>query len=762
MGNMQPVKGNPELKQVFLSTGFVGGVNLSYADDIVNDKDFRYLSNFDLATQGSLPKRKGWGKKDALTHIFLDRSYSDTLSFEIFDSHNSTIKTTYAFVMLTDTINLMSLALNYATFAELKNFLANTPYFNQYGITLKFIIIIRLNETIKYNCYEVKLDPSKPISTCLTRQRIGEQVVLNGSYKYKNALFNIQYVTDERGVYFCDNDFESPDQLVWFDLQTNNFKHTTNDVYKPASLEIRKVGFNVLSATPLTWIASSGITTESIQGMYITSMNNIPLLSLPVNESFKVNILFTGTKNTFKFVFTNASTIGNATPETFDVTAEKIAEESTAGLAVYKITFKTQPTVDVEIKISFEATGVSVQPYIDYYDFASINPNAKPVKNLSLKGYSVTTMSQRAVYYGLNTIWFSEIGLFDYVPNYNYVIVPIDSTDKITKIVYFSQNLHIVFTERSIWKLTGSFGSDDFGVYLVSDSIGCVCPNTISLVEDKIVFLSNQGLKALKNSFYRTDLQNIETLDTKIRPIMEDGNRNAYATLFKDQYMLFNNYRGAKKTREIQSTIYDMPDTIRYYYEFDSFVFTNYANKPTMSTDLYPPFIVKNSGNLLSFVRIDNTEGVYLYGDGYLDFGYSYRSVIETARLSFGYPLHLKKIKNVVFKLSGGLLPQAIYLTVYADATKISDYKLHQTHINPLGEVVYETIDDPSFVVPSSLALFGSAVFGESKLGYTPIFLAKQRVSTKCKNISIKIECENEDSLALLSLGYTFVLRKIK
>ena len=44
------------------------------------------------------------------------------------------------------------------------------------------------------------------------------------------------------------------------------------------------------------------------------------------------------------------------------------------------------------------------------------------------------------VYYKDDTIWFSEINNFSYVPNYNYIALPIEPTDKITKIVFFISN----------------------------------------------------------------------------------------------------------------------------------------------------------------------------------------------------------------------------------------------------------------------------------------------------------------------------------
>ena len=46
MGTRQINSGNPEAKYVWLTDNFVGGVNVSYADDTVEDGEFRQLLNY--------------------------------------------------------------------------------------------------------------------------------------------------------------------------------------------------------------------------------------------------------------------------------------------------------------------------------------------------------------------------------------------------------------------------------------------------------------------------------------------------------------------------------------------------------------------------------------------------------------------------------------------------------------------------------------------------------------------------------------------
>ena len=66
----------------------------------------------------------------------------------------------------------------------------------------------------------------------------------------------------------------------------------TNSAHIPSGLEIRHIGFNVLCNDPMHSINTQGITTDSIQGVYVCTSDNIPLLSLPLGQKFLLNIMY--------------------------------------------------------------------------------------------------------------------------------------------------------------------------------------------------------------------------------------------------------------------------------------------------------------------------------------------------------------------------------------------------------------------------------------------------------------------------------------
>ena len=70
MGRYQTQRGDPETKLFYLVDQLVGGVNTDFSDDTSPDNEFRSIVNFTMDKRGSLYKRMGFGKLDALSQIF--------------------------------------------------------------------------------------------------------------------------------------------------------------------------------------------------------------------------------------------------------------------------------------------------------------------------------------------------------------------------------------------------------------------------------------------------------------------------------------------------------------------------------------------------------------------------------------------------------------------------------------------------------------------------------------------------------------------
>ena len=593
MGNYQTFRGNPENKLFYLVDQLIGGINTDFSDDVSPDNEFKSIVNFNMDKRGSLYKRMGFGKLTAVSEIL--NLYADLPIVK-----GKTPEDPYPEETNDNIVYMKMLRNDNNCFRNLSAFVGEKAYreyqalYGKQNNTFELLIVTTSKHTNTstawlYKCtlppleYDSNNQPTSKETIIVSNQVYDLPVV----FKWDRNLCNIETIEYFDKIYFTGND----KGLVVYDRTKEKFTYhgynipnQTNQAYKPNAMEIRKVGFNLIGDDPLHWVDFQGLTTDSIQGIYITTMEDKPALVLPSGGQFRVNVLYTGADNGFGFVFKEGETALSAT-----VNAN--SSKSTTGLKVYDVTLKTVPTSEVEIKVT--KTSASIDPYYDYYEVGQVDPETKVVKNLNIGDCGILEMYNRAVYYKGDTIWFSEINTFDYVPNYNYVSLPIEPTDEITKIVFF-RNVYIIFTKYRIYKMVGSFGSTDFEVLPVNLSIGCHAPNTVVPVENELYFASKRGLYALKSSEFREGIENLKELDTKIKQVTADvtmylGERTdpavryngisdrAYSVRYKDKYMLFFN------TAYEKGDLTDLVnvDALVYQYELKAFSEIKFPIKPT-------------------------------------------------------------------------------------------------------------------------------------------------------------------------------------
>ena len=70
MGRYQGYRGNPENKLFYLLDQLIGGINTDFSDDTSPDNEFKSIINFTMDKRGSLFKRMGFGKLNAVSEIF--------------------------------------------------------------------------------------------------------------------------------------------------------------------------------------------------------------------------------------------------------------------------------------------------------------------------------------------------------------------------------------------------------------------------------------------------------------------------------------------------------------------------------------------------------------------------------------------------------------------------------------------------------------------------------------------------------------------
>jgi hypothetical protein len=719
---IQPIRGNPEQKQIDLTTGFRYGMNITYSDDLLQPSVLRQATNFDLESIGELTARKGFGVNNALTELLYPGGVY---------VNNQVNLTTQKEVFFTLLQNDNSVWRRLAESASLDDYL-----FLYTGTTLRYLRLLVVTATQDLYWEDVTI-----IVQAVPTVTIRRGTISAANFNYAGKLLNWEYVDKYGRLYFTNNDkglliYDSEEEVEDPWIYVGDFTGKDNEAYLPNAIEVRKIGFNVLGDSPLSWLYESELTTETIQGVYLTTSDRKPIQVIPPGESFQVNILYTGDVYAFTLVMREYDA-------EIEITFTKNSTYSVNGsLAVYDVTMVTQPTDEIEIQIDFDDDTVTLESYYDYFPTGQVPASAEVISQLIPGDFKIMEVYDRMLYYKGNVIWFSEVDVYDYVPNYNYVIVPLDKTDEIVRIAFFRDS-YLVFTKRKIFKLYGDFESSNFRLELVNDNIGTISPNTINVLNNEMVFISTLGLRSLKTDTFKANFENIKEFDEAIRPLIVPS-EDMYAIVYKDQYLLFTNQRGNYKTITCNYREYQTPDQVRFYYKQGAFVTDIYA------PGVYPDFVFLETGDLYSF----RSNGLYRYGDAFTDFGEEYELYLETIGMNFGYATHEKKIKHVILKCGGGEVQFPIVLQVAADGQLASSSLMVPTGIDESGNIIYS---DQSPVVGSSLPILN--VFGD---GLKKQHTKKFRTSARGKNISIRIIAKPSDMLSLNAIGMIFKLGKVR
>lgn len=606
MGAYQKFRGDPEQKLFYLLSDFLGGINTEFSDDNSSDIDFESIINFDMDKLGTLNKRGGFGELTAISQIF-----NRLLSSDLPNIKNRTEGKPNPEDENDNIVYMKLLRNDNNCFRALSGFSGEKAYrkyqemygFQHNRFTL-LMITSRITDSVVtsskawiYQCYLPELEyvegvPTETETSTITCYTITLPVLFN----WDRNLMNIETIEFYDKIYFTGND----KALVTFDRSATinssadfanaftyagNITGITNSAHIPTGLEVTNIGFNLLRDDPMHSVDRQGLSTDSIQAVYICTTDNIPLDKyFPLGQSALLNIIYTGNDNGFEITMKEGD-------NEVSFTSSENSTLSTSGLKVYNITFTNAPSGEIEVKIV--KTGASIEPYYDYYNVKQLEDNLKPVSYLNIGDYGICEINNRAVYYKADTIWFSEVNMFNYVPDSNYVTLPLEPTDEITKICYFKKG-YIIFTKQRIYKIVGTYGSSDFSVQPVNLSLGCHAGNTVVPIEDTLYFASPRGIYALRSSTFVEGFENVKELDLKVKKLTSGFTRydegvaapairfngisdRAYAVRYKDKYLLFyNNYTDKGDYAAVNNL-----DTLAYQFELGAFTTYRFKEKPT-------------------------------------------------------------------------------------------------------------------------------------------------------------------------------------
>jgi hypothetical protein len=443
----------------------------------------------------------------------------------------------------------------------------------------------------------------------------------------------------------------------------------------------------------------------------------------------------------------------------------------TAGVEAnyYRYNGGTAGTIADFTAVTFSDSTFEVE-YNDIYPIGT-NPDAEPIEQLQTKGFRLLEIGSRMVLYRENVIWFSDLYQFDYIPNYNYIILPLTPDDAITNISYFKGS-YMIFTKERIYKMSGTFGGQDFQIQIVSDAIGCISPYSVKPFNNTLVFMTRDGLYRIKQNYYLGGLENVEKIDKQVGDIVPT-NVEVYSALHNEQYFLFYKY----PTTQFGVAPFNV---VKMYYNMDApqgypFVKDKYSVQPNIIATLDDEFISISNGLF------------YMYDIGYTDFipigiltsaeqdVYRYNTLIRTSNLFFYYPTHDKKFKSILVKTNcNDVVP--LYFNIWVDNKLVYSSQDFVVTREGTGTLTYNAVDVASLelqpgdeldlnltgVVVGNVGALGQLDLGTDKLGDTSTQTHKIVFAAKGKNITVEVRQRLDKYFGIQDIGYVYKMGKAR
>lgn len=366
----------------------------------------------------------------------------------------------------------------------------------------------------------------------------------------------------------------------------------------------------------------------------------------------------------------------------------------------------------------------------------------KEVTPLDITNIRSVIINDRMVFFKENTIWYSDVFKFNYFPFYNYITLPLRTDDNIVEIHYF-KGAHIIFTRQEIWKIEGMLGYDNMMVSKVNDLIGCIAPETVQPQNNTLVFLSQDGLYALKQTMYANGLENVDKIDDHVAGIIDENNDSVESIVHNGIYHLHTfNVKG------------EYVESFRQYFNR----YAGSSGRYPYTRDIYSEL------PLTSFKVYGNIYGIYngnfyLFDKGYKDFNKNYDMIVETPQYTLDYPMHEKKIKDITIKVRAYEHVPVEVKVMYGDNVKLAPNTTHY-RVNQFGEIEYE--EARPYQIETEWVKLGDFTAGKDFLGNNSYQIHKLLVGGKTENVALRIVHSYAGEFNLHAIGFTFKLGKVR
>lgn len=648
-----------------------------------------------------------------------------------------------------------------------------------------------------------KLDPNKPISYASYN---GYTYITTG-YNYLIKIMDDfpTSITYTPGYSPSDN----PDRIETTIIE--QIGGYLDNVYKPVPVEASNIGFNLLAKNPLTAINNTG-STDNIKGVfYSVTKNSVsePISNIPSNAPFTINLMQTGSTATSQPEYR----LNNGDTDT--ATNPYKTVPGSMGTDVYNCSGINE-TIGTELEFKFTKGNSTFISYVTVgTDYNRETGLVQDVSKLIYSSSHIKVINNQLVLYGGHGyIFFSDYDNFKYFPNYFYLYVTTDAgEEEVTAIKYFRQ-YYAVFTNKRIKRMSGNFGSDNFGVYPLNDFIGCSNEQTIQQVNNNLLFVGIDGIYKLKQGYMGEGTENVERIDDVLCNEINSSN--------VDQCFVLSNYYIMKRKDKNELILYDFEKDafLRFNLEsatppaefnqnldpaniddgsefaftsFDDFYKKNKIYNCFFQNNLFDEngasLLVMEYESIYAPVKLPGTDPTYWilqwFSPAYksvtlrqlrmsdLEFlaeeerhqdSIGFISELETPKLNMGSPTNTKKFKEIYIKTtneSGELIP--LYVTIWIDDVAYispEDYEVKYDEETNTYYYVYTSESNTSIIEGAEIIkgqpVIGELTLGEERLGKQTVAQLKIKINKKGRSIKLKIADGYDDINDLIN--YTSVV----
>lgn len=512
----------------------------------------------------------------------------------------------------------------------------------------------------------------------------------------------------------------------------SGWKAKVVEPYTPTVMEAIYIGTNGLADNPDEYIQDGVSPTQNVEAIGIKPQYRTAAKNVPITMTAYINRPSGYTDPVeYKWEYKRSS----------DTEWEEITNFE-ADKRTVEISFDTATNYDIRVTVRKENDSNNIQPtqvyvltgYIvkDVEDRTSV----MPVSGIHTCNRIVLHWDRVLLYGDTENpfqMYISDLQNARYFPVSNTINFDTGKQEPITTAVRF-QNMLVVFTKTTIQTLVGK-STEDYERYQIHDGIGCIAGWSAKVVGNYIIFLSHEGVHALRPNPYRLDTMNVNRVDAQIKSEMPTD-ENACAVVTDSQYWL------AFPDRK---TIY------RYYYEQGVWVKDQSENLDIIQFLLYgeDAYNVTKNGNLYIHDR-----------EVYTDAGVEYDLDIETKLLDLSASFNYKKLKRIyILARHFPLHDVQMYVTVQADSSIVLSPDSGEVVIDDQGKVEWVHKTEPNFEFYTGTVL-GAWVMGQSAFGQLTLSVQRATIRGKCRRVKVRFRGGAGKEFELFGFGLEFKLKK--